>query len=194
MQKTSAIIAVILCGGESTRMGKNKALLHYHKIPQYQYLSNLCHNLDLEVFLSCKTSQVPNFKASNNFVIDEEQFENAGPMTGLLSAMKAFPNAAILLLACDYPYLNESAIEKLVKAFGSNQKSVCYFNKQSQMNEPVLAIYHPSNKKLLEEAYRAGTHSLQQILKGIKPVRVEPNEAKIIKSFDTPADFESFAK
>ncbi len=194
MQKTPPIIAVILCGGESLRMGKNKALLKYHITPQYQYLSSLCQNLNLEVLLSCKATHASNFKGTNKFVFDAMEFENAGPMTGLLSAMQAYPNAAILLLACDYPYLNESAIEKLVTAFGSNQKSVCYFNKQSQMNEPVLATYHPSNKKIIEEAYRAGTHSLQQILKGIKPFRVEPNEAKMLKSFDTPADFESFAE
>ena len=38
------IIAVILCGGESKRMGKPKASLHYHQLPQYEHLLNICNN------------------------------------------------------------------------------------------------------------------------------------------------------
>ena len=192
MQDRPHMIAVILCGGQSSRMGEPKALMSYNGKPQYQWLYQQCNSLSISAYLSCKQNQLHWFSPNYRAIVDAPEFEDAGPMTGLLSAASQNPSLGILLLACDYPALQTKDIENLILHFNKHQKSTCLVHPQSEMIEPLLAIYHPMDLVLIEREYASGNHSLQQYLQKADIIKVMPQNTLSIKSSDTPTDKDFF--
>jgi molybdopterin-guanine dinucleotide biosynthesis protein A len=136
---------LILMGGKSTRMGERKEHIAYHGIPQWEYLKRLGENLGLEVFISKKNKDFE--ENSINDVINEN-----GPIIGIYSALKAHPNRAFLVVACDMPFVSLESLEFLIKNRDCNKFATCYFNESKQWNEPLLAIWEPRVKQTLWSA------------------------------------------
>lgn len=187
------ITGLILCGGESKRMGMAKALLIYNALPQYQVMYNLLKPLCDQVFISCKSSQAHWFKPDLPICFDEMQYENTGPIAALLSAIKISAGNAIILLGCDYPALQENDIQLLIQTYKTHNKSCCFVSGSHKTEEPLLAIYHPDDLQKLEPFYQTGEQSLRLFLNQIGAIKVEPEKPGHIKSFDTPEDFEEFS-
>ena len=188
------IIALILCGGESKRMGKPKASLHYHQLPQYKHLPNLCNNLGLNAYISCNKTQVDLFTETKQIILDNIQFANAGPFTGLLSAIEIFPKNAILLLGCDYPAITGEDLAMLIEHFLHNNCTVCYYNEANNLEEPLLAIYHPKDFDELKLRFKRQQNSLRQFLNESRSSRIKPKNIAMLKSYDTVEDFNSFTE
>jgi molybdenum cofactor guanylyltransferase len=186
------IIAVILCGGESKRMGKPKASLNYHQLPQYKHLLNICNNVGLSAYLSCRKTQVDLFAETKQIIPDNIQFANAGPFTGLLSAIEIFPQNAILLLGCDYPAITGEDLAILIEHFYHTNCTVSYYHEENNIDEPLLAIYHPKDFNELKLRFRRQQNSLRQFLNESRSSRIKPKHIGLLKSYDTEIDFNSF--
>jgi molybdopterin-guanine dinucleotide biosynthesis protein A len=192
MQTKPPLIAIILCGGQSSRMGEPKAFIAYHGMPQYKWLYQQCRQLDLPVYLSCNEAQEPLFDNEFAPIVDLENYRKAGPMTGLLSAAEQYPGVAILLLACDYPGLQLSNLKALQTSYLMHQKSTCFVHPETGMEEPLLAIYSPLDLKQIKLEYTEGKHSLRHYLNKADTTSLTPTNILSIKSADTPADKEMF--
>ncbi|MDP1726697.1 MAG: molybdenum cofactor guanylyltransferase [Bacteroidota bacterium] len=192
MQVEQNLTGIILCGGESKRMGMAKALLVYNELPQYLAAYHLLAPLCNQVFVSCKTSQSAWFSPNIPLCFDETAYENTGPMAALLSAIKICAGNAVLLLGCDYPALQQEDIQLLIQTYKSANKSCCYVSGSHKMEEPLLAIYHPDDLQKLVHFYQAGQQSLRLFLNQTGAIKVEAENPTHIKSFDTPEDFEKF--
>jgi molybdenum cofactor guanylyltransferase len=191
--KAPTLIAVILCGGNSSRMGQPKAFLTYHQIPQYQHLLNLAKHLKLPAFVSCRKEQFSWFKTENDFFLDQPKFANAGPMTGLLSAYQNIQeNTSILLLACDYPLIQLEHISLLVQTYQKENKTCYFVNAQTKMPEPLLAIYPAQDLPKILENFHQNKTSLRNFLESSNSTQITGLNPSIFKSFDTPEDFASF--
>ena len=189
-RKKNILTGVVICGGKSTRMGSDKAFTNYHGVPQYQYVNNLLNDFCDQVYISCNESQKKLLSSCKNVIIDKPEFQNAGPMTGLLSVISELKNESILLLGCDYPFINKTAIEKLIAARSLNYDAVCYSNEKAEMLEPLLAVYENSCFALLNNFYHEKNTSLQQFLKTISTKIIEPVSAEIIRSIDTKEQYD----
>lgn len=189
-RKTNNLAGVVICGGMSTRMGSDKAFTNYHSLPQYQYIHNLLSQYCDQVFVSCNKVQLNKFPENVSLIVDEEKFQDAGPMTGLLSVISFSSNNSILLIGCDYPFLDEGAIEKLINARDSKCDAVCYFNDESGMYEPLIGIYETSCFVKLNAFYLEGNTSLQQFLKTISAMKVTAGNPQTIQSIDTKEQYQ----
>jgi len=134
------LAALILTGGKSERMGTDKAILEYHGIPQWKYLRQQCEALDLPVYISCKKEQQDFWKHQGlNTVVDE--FQDMGPMAGMLSAMRQYPPFSWLVMACDMPNWNAEAMQRLIKNRNVKAGATAFFNGDKQWHEPLAAIW-----------------------------------------------------
>ena len=111
MNNPKKLYGLILAGGFSRRMGKDKSLLNYHGKPQIEYVHNLLQELCDKVFLSKRIDQ-PSYKTTPS-INDVEPFLNKGPLGGILSAMKSFSDVSWLVLACDLPFVTKETLQTL---------------------------------------------------------------------------------
>lgn len=150
---------LILCGGRSLRMQLDKSQLDYHGMPQWQYLYNLLQPLTNKVFLSCREDQ----DLHTDFPLIIDSVEGAGPSTGILSAYKAFPEAAWLVLACDLPLLSAHSLELLIQSRDERKEATAFISSFKQSPEPLITIWEPAGlKRLLEGGNTCPRKTLMQ--------------------------------
>ena len=99
------IFGLILAGGYSRRMGQDKALLDFHGKAQVEHIYGLLQKYCASVFLS-KRSDQDTYK-NLAYIDDSSEFSHHGPLGGILSAMKKYPQADWLVMACDLPFISE---------------------------------------------------------------------------------------
>ena len=185
------LIGLVVCGGQSTRMGMEKYLLDYHGLPQYKYVYNLLKNIDIQAFISCNSSQKAAIPAIYHTIVDTPPYLNIGPMAALLSAHAAYPDASFVVVGCDYPFMDDQGIEQLKSARDVYVSACAFYNEDHNMFEPLLAIYEPAIFPTMVKQYQEGNYSLQKLLKSLNAVKVIPYNKMIIKSIDTTDQYEA---
>ena len=191
--KEISLKGIVLCGGNSSRMGTDKAFLQYHQIQQYKYIASLFTNLNITVLISCNESQQE--KISNDYValIDDEEYKNNGPISGLLTAFKNNPNDSFILVGCDYPLLKQQHIDNLVSLSGYGFDAVCYVRQSNtSLHEPLITFYGNTFKEKLFASFQMGNNSIKRVLDEVNTLKIITEDEDFLKSFDTPQDFHSF--
>lgn len=122
-------------------MGQDKGSIQYHDLPQREHLYNLLSQVCDKVFLSIRKEQASEISKSIASIIDKDEYK--GPFNGLLSAHKAYPKVAWLVLACDLPLLDLKAINQLISARDSKKYATAFATRKSGLPEPLAAIWEP---------------------------------------------------
>lgn len=191
MQKKTEIYGLVLTGGFSKRMGQEKALLNFHKKPQFAYLFELLKPFCEKVFLSCRTEQSAQFGEQFPKIFDIH--DGIGPMNGLLSFFEKYPEKACLLVACDMPFINKKAIQFLIKKRHSG-KIATAFKSQKGFPEPLLTIWEPKSYTILTEVFQNDNYSLRDILQDNKCQLLKTNDDKTLLNINKPEELETVLK
>lgn len=112
------LLAAVLCGGFSTRMGRDKGLIPVGSAIQAKVVGGLAEALGLETVYSMRQEQVEAYAEyidPSKIILDHTSYE--GPLQGLASVHDAFPDKDILLLACDMPEVKMETLQLLLKAY-----------------------------------------------------------------------------
>lgn len=187
--QTKNITGLVLCGGQSVRMGSDKAFLEYHGKPQCYHVYEMLQEICTDVFISCNASQQQKISKQYQCIVDNATFADAGPMTGLLSAFNEYPNSSFLLAGCDYPYFTKHDMMALLSAREPHFDAVCFYNNQSGFAEPLLTLYEKECALPLIKAYRQKQTSLRHFLDAIPVKYLVPSDPRSLRSIDTPDDF-----
>jgi molybdopterin-guanine dinucleotide biosynthesis protein A len=178
---------LVMCGGNSSRMGTDKSMLQYFEKPQRYYVYDMLLPYCEKVFISCNNDQANSIEAGYNFIPDDETFSNIGPMAALLTAFTKYPDRHMLLIGCDYPFLKAAELEIFSKL--CIDIPVSFYNKDEDVYEPMLAWYPYTCFDKLKTMYDAKQFSLQHFLKHNNAIKYLPFDINSIKSIDTSEDF-----
>ena len=180
--------AIILAGGKSSRMQRDKALLPFgeaNSLAEFQY--RRLSKIFSKVYISSKTNK---FDFDVNVV--EDRYESSSPLVALVTIFEELEEVEeVFLLSVDTPFVDESVIAKLYK----NRCSVDVVVAESNNGlEPLCAIYH---KSCLLEAKRAldeDRHKLHALFKKlvIKSVKIEDKLA--FMNLNYPSEYEMAQK
>lgn len=184
------IYGLVICGGKSTRMGREKYLLDYYGLPQYQHVYQLLEPFCSKVFISCNPIQAPHIDPAFPVITDHISYQESGPVAGLLSAFNTYPDKSWLVTGCDYPLITAAEIGTLTGCFTQGLDTTAFYNRTTGYYEPLLAVYASGCYSRLEAHFRQQQYSLQQFLKEEKAMRCYPQEDDLLKSIDTPEAYE----
>ncbi|MBW8887076.1 MAG: NTP transferase domain-containing protein [Fibrobacteres bacterium] len=140
--QAAPLYGLVLGGGRSERMGTDKAALAYHGKPQIRHSLELLEPLCARAFVSCRAEQAadPVFAGLPQI---HDAFLGMGPMGGILSALRAHPGAAFLVIACDLPFLDAATLESLARGREPLRAATAFAGPQDGLPEPLCAIYEP---------------------------------------------------
>ena len=176
-------IGIVLAGGKSQRMGKNKALLEYHQVPQFQFVAQNLMPFCKSLFIN---GLAQNYSSDFETFSDSSQFMNHGPISGLLSSVELFKGESLFVHAIDYPFISEYSINQLFTKFQLHNQSVCFRHPESGFLEPLIAIYHAKDLFYLLDFYKSGQFSMRHFLESINPVILDSVSARELLSVDEP--------
>ena len=165
------VSALILSGGQSSRMGEEKRLIHYHGKPQEQYLFDLLRNYFPQVYVSINQNQTTDLP-----YIQDLDLSIKSPIVGIVSAFHQNSNSAWLVVACDMPFVDKNAIEFLLKYRNSEKYATAFENPIEHFPEPLLTIYEPKIFPKLEEDIKKGIKSPMKILQNL--------DIELLQNFD----------
>ncbi|MCK0130255.1 NTP transferase domain-containing protein [Flavobacteriaceae bacterium F08102] len=136
--KTPPIQGLILAGGKSKRMGRDKTQLNYHGKPQRTYLEDLLQSKGVAPYIS--VAEPPKI-ATPNYIVDT--YLNLGPFGGICSAFQYNPNVAWLVVAADVPFVNSTLIQQLITHRNPSKFATTIKGKTREFMEPLITIYEP---------------------------------------------------
>ncbi|PYL12773.1 MAG: hypothetical protein DMF43_07370 [Verrucomicrobia bacterium] len=176
------ISAVLLAGGESRRMGEDKATLLFHGKPLWQIQLELLRKLDpAEIFVSARTD--PAWRPDDvQFVADDSP--SRGPLSGLAASLNLMRGTHLLALAIDMPFMSESYLRSLCLEIEPGRGVLPKIDNRA---EPLAAIYPREAgidflQTLTSRLVRAGK---------LRAISVSDKAREFFRNVNQPADVRS---
>jgi molybdenum cofactor guanylyltransferase len=152
------MLGIILCGGQSQRMGSDKGLLKQEEKTWTQSAIDKMSALNIPVKISVNKNQYPTYAeifSANDLIIDNDTLSVKGPLLGVLSCHLAFPAEDIFLLACDMPLMESAILSSLYKTY-QQQSSDAYIFTNNEEAEPLCAIYTAKGMAVIHSMLNKG--------------------------------------
>jgi molybdopterin-guanine dinucleotide biosynthesis protein A len=141
------ISAVILAGGKSSRMGREKAWIEYGGRPLILRQIETVRQLEpAEIFLSVRA---PNDFASLGWQALVDNFPGQGPLAGIERALEVMQSPLLLVLAVDMPRVTAAMLRSLAGHCSARTGAV---PRRGDRIEPLAAIYPQSAHRPLVES------------------------------------------
>ena len=189
--------AVLLAGGKSSRMGRDKSALTVNGEPLWQrQLAVLRATNPAELFISGK-SDGPYADCGVEILADE--IPDCGPLGGIATALRRCTSERLLVLAVDMPAMTAEFLRSLLEKSQRTAKgvvpSVAADGRRRAGFEALAGIYPRTALTIAEECLRAGEFKLELFIRkleasGIVSVcAVAEKDAALFANWNTPNDF-----
>jgi molybdopterin-guanine dinucleotide biosynthesis protein A len=136
---------LVLAGGKSVRMGKDKGALDYHGKPQREFMADMLSQFCEKTYISVRENQ----GVESEYELLEDTFVGLGPFGAIASAMRKNPNTAWLVVACDLPLLDEKTLQFLVENRTASKVATAIYNPETDFPEPLITIWEPRSYQVM---------------------------------------------
>ena len=182
------VYGLLLSGGASKRMQRDKAHVEYRGEPQLLRAWRLLSAVAEQAFVSVREDQRADpLRAGLPMLVDS--YDSIGPAAGILSAQDAHPKAAWLVLACDLPLLDQGTLQTLMAGRDTAADATAFTSRHDGLPEPLCAIWEPASHAFLLQRYQAGEYCPRKaLIRSNTTLLPPPGEA--LDNINTPADLE----
>lgn len=190
------VYGLILAGGLSSRMHRDKAALEYRGESQLDRAFAMVGRHVARVFVSVRESQTTDpARARLPMIVDITAAAGAaggavgGPIVGIRSAQAAHPEAAWLVVACDLPFLSDAALEQLLSERDPEVLATAFRSAHDGLPEPLCTVWEPTSAGALAVHQHSGRTCPRKFLIN-HPVRLlEPRDARALDNINTPEEY-----
>jgi molybdenum cofactor guanylyltransferase len=178
---------LVLSGGESRRMGVDKASLTYHGTSQAAWLCGLLADMELDPLVSRAPGQnLPEGVDPARIVPD--RFLGYGPLGGILTAMETDPSAAWLVVGCDLPFVDRAVLERLLAARDPFRDATVHLDSDGRFPEPMLSLWEPKSRLRAFQFLAMGYRCPRKVLINSRANLLPSPPGQILFNANTPAD------
>ncbi|QJE98265.1 molybdenum cofactor guanylyltransferase [Luteolibacter luteus] len=182
-----SLITVILAGGKSSRMGREKARIERPDGErQIDFLVSLARLAGDEIYLSLGNDSVPPV----DLPVIRDQRAGVGPLAALAAAHAAHPVKSVLLLGCDLFMLDAETIRHLAVCRDPSRQATCYSNRLDGRPEPLCAIYEAHALAKAEEWITRDDFRARFFLESLEPLMLELPHPAALDNVNTPHELE----
>ncbi len=183
----AAVYGLVLAGGHSSRMQRDKAALPYQGQPQLQRAYELLSRHCARTFISIRPDQQQDeLRARWPQIVDEQT--SLGPLAGIAAAQAQHPHAAWLVIACDLPMLNEQAVQLLLQQRDATRFATAYRGSDRQP-EPLCVIWEPHSAASIRAAIAAGKLSPRTLLQTSDALLIDPVNIEALNNVNTADEY-----
>jgi molybdopterin-guanine dinucleotide biosynthesis protein A len=191
MNALAPLYGLVLAGGESRRMGRDKAILAYRGRTQLEAAYSLVARHCERAFVSVRADQVGEpARAALPQVVDRHS--GIGPIAGIAAAQAEYPEAAWLVVACDLPFLDDATVAGLIARRGAHPVTA-YRSAHDGLPEPLCAIYEPAMRASVLDAIAGGRNCPRKLVIASGVPLLEQPDPESLDNVNTPDEFASAA-
>lgn len=181
--------AVLLAGGASVRMGRDKSGLEWSGETLLAHQAGTLRRIGAEpLLLSCRREQARHLEG---FQVVTDTLVGAGPASALADVWRETRAQVLVVLAVDLPRMPDEYLHEM--AVGALQQERSVVPMLGGHYEPLAAAWHRSS---LVELAGASGRSLQVICSNLVRMElltvraVSDSEAPLFENVNTPADYD----
>jgi len=161
---------ILLAGGRSSRMGRDKATLQFGGEP-------LAARVLRELRVACDPVFVASGDGERLAWLEAPQVADAipaaGPLGGIVAGVEAGTTELVAVVAVDMPYAN-AALLRLLASLAAGEEAIVPVTERGL--EPLHALYAKAAAATLRDALRRGERSMHGVLRELRVREVGPPE------------------
>src|SRR5262249_25712125 len=156
------VTAFVLAGGQSTRMGQEKAMLKLGGRTLLERALKLTHAVAAETII---VGPAPTLERYGRVI--EDVYPGQGPLGGIHAALWQSPTELTLVLAVDTPFLEARFLEYLV---GQARESGAMVTvpRTADGFHPLAAVYRRGFREVAEQALEDGQNKIDTLFAGVE--------------------------
>ena len=165
-----SLTGIILSGGKSVRMGRDKAFIEIDGIPIIQRIYDIFQKIFTEIIIVTNQKEFySGFKAK----IVSDLIINNGALGGLYTGLFFSSNPYSFCVACDMPFLKESMIQYLIKQ--ANEYDVIVPRTEDGL-QPLHAVYSKNCLESIKNIIAMGKYKIIDFYPLVKTKIIEESE------------------
>lgn len=173
----------VLAGGESRRMGRDKALIEIEGRPLLQVAVGALAEAGLHPIVVVGGDEEALRALGHDYVGDLHPGE--GPLGGIISALTAVPNDTMMILSCDLTDASPIAVSSVLGALGDADAAVPVVDGRAQW---LHSAWRRRSLPRLEAAFAAGHRSVAAGAEALRVSRILDGDPCWYHDADTPDD------
>ncbi len=195
---TSSIAAIVLAGGQSSRMGRDKALLQLGEKPLLSQICTLAGECASQVYVVTPWIEryrdiLPQGCQLIREVSLSFEAQPHGPLVGFFQGLQQVNREWILLLACDLPKLSASEVKQWCQYLPQlSPDAIAFLPRHPRGWEPLCGFYRRRCLPLLKTYIDSGGRSFQGWLAQHLVEELPVSDRQVLFNCNTPEDLEKF--
>lgn len=150
---------VVLCGGQSSRMGRDKGLIEKATSTWTQTAIDKLSSLQIPVKVSVNRHQIEqyaNYFPETDLIADNTSLALKGPLLGVLSSHLQLQEEDLFVLACDLPLMQVNLLQDLNRLYQENPSYTAFVFTNDNEPEPLCGIYKASGLSFIYSLLQTG--------------------------------------
>ncbi|GFE79379.1 hypothetical protein GCM10011487_13790 [Steroidobacter agaridevorans] len=190
MSADAPLFGLVLAGGASTRMQRDKAAIEYHGQSQLHWTFQLLSQVCAATFVSVRPDQREEpTRAGLPQIVDLQP--GIGPAAGISAALHAHPKAAWLVVACDLPFLNEQTLRYLIEHRDPRRLATAFKSSHDGLPEPLCAIWEPAAREPVLAYVAAGKQCPRKFLINADTLLLDLPDVRALDNVNTADEYRS---
>lgn len=173
----------VLAGGTSSRMGRNKALLPWRGTTLLDYVAGEVRAAAGSLAIVGPTGQYEGFPEIPDL------FPGAGPLGGVITALRASEAEWNLIVACDMPGISAPVLREMLDGAQAAGPDCLLPVGPSGQPEPLCAVWHKRAEPLLTRALETGVRKMTDAMEGLHVARWPIANGEVFRNVNTPEDW-----
>ncbi|WP_458404298.1 molybdenum cofactor guanylyltransferase [Methanobrevibacter sp.] len=194
---------IILCGGKSSRMGRDKGSMIIQDKPMIKHiLSTLNHQINEAIIVLNDEKRIAKYgefinpqEYAYNITFIEDEIKDKGPLPGIMTGLSNITSDYALVLPCDSPYVTKNYIDTIFNEIDENYQAVVpYHDDENKIktSEPLHSIYNRNVVKSIEDLISEDVLHIKGLIEKIDtkfiPIDNKKIEKKEFRNLNRPSD------
>ena len=183
--------AIIMAGGDSSRMGIDKSMLPIKGKPLIKTICEQLRGSFDEIFISA--NEVDKF-AFLGFEVVPDKVPEQGPLMGIASALEVSSNELNFVVACDIPKINMACVNRMLNKAIESQADIVIPAIGEEKYEPLFAIYRKTALESINKALSSGKRKIIDAFTLCTVKHIELDDTDWLVNINTIAEYKEFKK
>lgn len=198
---------IILCGGQSRRMGQDKGSLIIKDKPMIKYiLSTLNNEIDEAVIVLNDRNRIGKYQEfinpqDYNYKIKfiEDKIKNKGPISGIMTGLANISTNYAIVFPCDNPFVTKNTIQTLFNEITENKQAIVPYHDHENIlktSEPLHSIYNKNIVPVINDLIKKDSLHIKGLIEKIDTKFILIDNKKIYKkefrNLNSPEDLKMF--
>jgi molybdenum cofactor guanylyltransferase len=179
--------AIVMAGGKSSRMGRDKGMLPIGGRPMIERICVKLRPHFRELLISTNDADRYSFLGID---VVPDKIPDHGPLMGIASALEASRHDVNFVIACDMPGFDMTLVRRMLRESGGYE-GVVPVTEGSRL-EPMCAVYTKNLLPAVHEALGSGENKIKEVLKRRRIKYIDVSDPGPFRNINTAEDYEDY--